>query len=106
MADNKLIKQIAEHYGYEPQSRQLIEEMAELIQALNKMWRYSRPKDKKANPVNSDFTTVINNVFEEIADVEICLQQVKLLLDCEKEVEAYKEQKINRQIERIKAETR
>ena len=33
------IKIIAEHYGYEAQSRQCIEEMAELMQAINKLWR-------------------------------------------------------------------
>ena len=29
------IKQIAEHYGYDSQSHMLIEEMAELTQAIN-----------------------------------------------------------------------
>lgn len=33
------IRIIAEKYGYEPQSRQCIEEMAELIQAINKLYR-------------------------------------------------------------------
>mgnify|MGYP005829319167 FL=1 len=33
------IKIIARYYGYEAQSRQLIEEMAELTQAINKLWR-------------------------------------------------------------------
>ena len=33
------IKIIAEHYGYESQSRQCIEEMAELTQVINKFWR-------------------------------------------------------------------
>ena len=33
------IHKIADYYGYEAQSRQLIEEMAELTQALNKLWR-------------------------------------------------------------------
>ena len=30
---------IAHYYGYEAQSRQLIEEMAELTQSINKKWR-------------------------------------------------------------------
>ena len=36
---NLKLKEIAEHYGYDAQSRQLIEEMAELTQAINKFWR-------------------------------------------------------------------
>ena len=36
MTTEQKIQYIADHYGYEPQSRQLIEEMAELIQAVCK----------------------------------------------------------------------
>ena len=36
MTTEQKIQYIADHYGYEPQSRQLIEEMAELTVALNK----------------------------------------------------------------------
>ena len=32
------IRKIAGHYGYESQSRQCIEEMAELTQAITKLW--------------------------------------------------------------------
>ena len=35
------IQKIAQTYGYDAQSRQCIEEMAELTQAINKMWRKS-----------------------------------------------------------------
>ena len=91
------IKVIADHYGYEPQSRQLIEEMAELTQAINKLWR------KKGNGQNTDKThfECFNNVFEEIADVEIMLEQVKHLLDCHGAVESIKEQKIERTLQRM-----
>lgn len=33
------IQKIAQTYGYDAQSRQCIEEMAELTQAINKFWR-------------------------------------------------------------------
>jgi len=36
---NQKIRYIANHYGYESQSRQCIEELAELIQAINKFHR-------------------------------------------------------------------
>ena len=39
MDEAEKIKIIAEHYGYDSQSRQCIEEMAELTQAINKWWR-------------------------------------------------------------------
>lgn len=34
------IKYISDFYGYEVQSRQLIEEMAELTKVINKLWRF------------------------------------------------------------------
>lgn len=36
MTEEQKIKYIADHYGYEPQIRQLIEELSELIQAVCK----------------------------------------------------------------------
>ena len=93
------IEQIALHYGYEPQSRQLIEEMAELTVAINKLWRLDD---------NGDWTIFINrkaecemNIIEEIADVEIMLEQIKLLLNCGAKVEMVKDVKVKRQLERM-----
>lgn len=96
------IKSIAEHYGYEPQSRQLIEEMAELIVAINKYYR----ADKKDLSVRDslDLEYKLQNIAEEIADVEIMLEQVKFLIGCSKEVEQIKIQKVARQIKRIESE--
>lgn len=100
---NEKIKQIAEHYGYDTQSRQLTEEMAELTQAINKFWRKSldyglMPPEK--TPFNSRL-----NIIEEIADVEIMLVQIKHLLRCEHEVEEVKESKVKRQLKRIEKES-
>lgn len=39
MTVKEKIKAIVEKYGYDAQSRQCIEEMAELTQAINKFWR-------------------------------------------------------------------
>ena len=81
--------QNAEHYGYEPQSNMLIEEMAELTQAISK---YRRDNSKK----NFD------NIIEEIADVEVMLHQIKHLLGINpKYVESVKEQKVYRTAKRI-----
>lgn len=94
------IQYIADHYGYEPQSRQLIEEMAELTVALNKAWRKTFDTvDKIPNMEDEE------RIEEEIADVEIMLSQIKYLLGVEEdELSRIAESKLDRQIERIKHE--
>ena len=104
---NKTIK-IANKNGYEVASRQLIEEMAELIQAINKFWR----KDLKCGcsikylwdrslPTDSETR---NGIITEIADVEIMLSQIKYLMSCHDEVEKEKARKIERQLQRMESE--
>lgn len=98
----KELRLIADNYGYEAQSRQLIEEMAELIQAINKMWRID---DTKCEKTNSDHIEAYKHIIEEIADVEICLEQVKWLLNVDESVlEEWKVMKIERSISRIEKE--
>ena len=98
---NEQIAKIAEKYGYEPQSRQLIEEMAELTQAINKHWR----KDIKCGsgiPILNTTSDQWVHIAEEIADVKICLEQVEYLLQCDWLVDRYVNNKIDRQLQRIK----
>ena len=96
---------IAEHYGYESQSRQLIEEMAELTVAINKLWRVERFCDRKNIMDVKGFSYAeTKGIIGEIADVEIMLAQIKYLLGCKDEVEQEKERKILRQLERMKEE--
>lgn len=97
------LERIARYYGYEAQSRQCIEEMAELTQAINKHWRKAMAEHQHTNPVKADLSVIFANIYEEIADVEICLEQVKCLLDCSDEVERLKDVKINRQLERMES---
>ena len=59
--------EIADKLGYEEQSMQLIEEMAELTQAISKYRRYN------------DIEKLLN-LIEELADVNIVLEQVIYLL--------------------------
>ena len=96
----KYLKKIADHYGYEAQSSQLVEECAELIQAVSK---YRRVTLGKGQPV-ADYkaTIVMDNLIEEIADVEVMLEQVKYLLQIPQEdIEAVKLFKVNRTRERM-----
>lgn len=90
---------IANHYDYDSQSRQLIEEMAELTQAINKAWR-------KRYDDFEERTKTFENIREEICDVEIMLSQIKYLLGCNDKVEQEKERKILRQLERMKEEVK
>ena len=81
---SEINKAAIEYYGEEVQENQCIEECAELIQAINKKHRGRK-----------------HNIPEEIADVEICLEQLKMINDCADEVEYYKTTKIKRLKERI-----
>ena len=100
MTTEQKIQYIADHYGYEPQSRQLIEEMAELTVALNKAWRKTFDTVDKIPNMDDE-----ERIVEEIADVEIMLSQIKYLLGVEeRELSRIVESKLYRQIERIKQE--
>lgn len=71
----------ADYYGLAPMMLQCIEEMAELTQALHKNWRMIAPgMGMRAAPVKTGREKVVGNVCEEIADVEICLEEIKYLL--------------------------
>lgn len=100
MTTEQKIQYIADHYGYEPQSRQLIEEMAELTVALNKAWRKTFDTVDKIPNMDDE-----ERIVEEIADVEIMITQIEYLLGISAmELNNMIEQKLNRQIERIKNE--
>lgn len=85
------LREIAEHYGRENQLEMLVEECAELIQAVQKMKR-------------SECLVTTNNFIGEFADVWIMIHQIAYLL----EVDEYQEwaqqldAKINRQLKRMK----
>lgn len=84
---NRDLKYIADHYGKEHQLEKCKEELNELIEAIDS--RDSR--DDEA-------------IIEEIADVEIMIDQVKYLMCAERLVELYKDYKIQRQLTRIAKE--
>ena len=91
------LNQIAKHYGYEAQSNQLIEECAELIQAINKYKRAT-----KEEVFTEKAYVALNNLIEEITDVEIMLEQIKHLLAIpEDDIKIIKCYKINRTKERM-----
>ena len=81
---NEDVARIAVHYGKNPQRIKLCEECAELIQAAIK-------GDEK-------------HIAEEIADVEIMIEQMKMLYGLDGIVEEFKKIKIARQLARMKEE--
>lgn len=101
-AMEKKCLEIARYYGFDAQTNQLIEECAELIQAINK---YKR-KHIGGQPLDVQVSTW-NQVVEEIADVEVMLCQIKQLFGItEHEVEDVAERKIERTMMRMEETTR
>ena len=101
MTTEQKIQYIAEHYGYESQSRQLVEELSELIQAVCK---HNRAYEERPISVSCDCHER-DSIAEEIADVLIMIWQICHLIRISNErVVQISEKKLNRQIERIKNE--
>ena len=82
---------IAKTNGRDAVFRQTIEECAELIVRLRHFARFG----------TDDKVTQLSDVWEEIADVEIMLEQLKYHLYGEKHVDEIKAQKIDRQLTRF-----
>lgn len=98
------VHKIATEYGYEPQSRQLIEECAELIQAVNKDWRLNqKTAAEQSAALNEDLEKSAFHVLEELADVSIMVMQIAYLRAAESdgELDAEIMRKLQRQIQRI-----
>ena len=97
MTDER-IQEIVLRYGYDAQSRQCIEELAELTQAINKFWRKNLGcgcETLEEAGVDRESECYINLV-EEIADVEIMLEQMKEMLHCGDKVAKIREEKLER----------
>lgn len=83
---NMILSKAIRKYGADMQQVIAIEEMAELTKELCK---YKRGQDN------------FDHIAEEIADVEIMMEQLKIMFDCNRQVEVYKENKIKRLAERL-----
>lgn len=85
------IYRIAEHYGLGNQLFKTEEELSELLEAVTEYL-----DDPNAHTAG--------HVIEEIADVEIMLEQLKFLKFPRESVDSVKRYKIQRQLERIQKE--
>ena len=109
----KLNGKFAKVYDKQDMLCMLMEECAELIQACNKYLRYMHKKKKfKRKKKNIEALKnlkkeVRETLTEEIADVEIFIERIKIQLDLdEKEVIKWKKMKLHRQEGRLKEERR
>ena len=79
---------IIDTYGTKMQQDIAIEELSELQKAILKHRRYKNKETEKC-------------IIDEIADVSIMLEQLKIIYSCSNEVEERIDFKIDRQIKRI-----
>lgn len=84
MTDKEIYVTAIECFGSFEQERLATEECAELITAINHKHRGRE-----------------HNIAEEIADVEIMLEQLKIINGCEEQTEMLKRQKIDRLYDRV-----
>lgn len=89
MEEKKVLEAALEHYGAQAQTLMLFEEMAELQKELCKNAR------GRCNTLS---------IAEEIADVQIMLEQMILLYNCRDNVEAMHQFKVQRLARRLKEE--
>lgn len=84
MSEFEVMRAAIRHYGEAAQEEVAIEECSELIQAITHKHRGRE-----------------HNIAEEIADVEIMLEQLKIINCCSKEVEQIRKVKINRLFDNV-----
>ena len=99
--DKEIMQNAVNTYGVENQMIKTIEELAELSQNLSKALILLNSKSDKT--LSADLKSV-DNIFKEMADVEIMLEQCKMMFKCEEEVQNWKEKKIARLAEHFKSE--
>ena len=84
MTEPQILNAAIKTFGEQAQENQTIEECAELIQAINHKHRGRE-----------------HNIPEEIADVEIMLEQLKIINNCADEVAAIHKEKVERLFNRV-----
>jgi len=91
----EIFQKALDKWGIRSQVNQLFEEMAELVIALNK---FNRAKNDN---IREDR---VHAIIEEIADVELMLDQMKNIFHCKERVEEQYKMKFNRLIRLVMEE--
>lgn len=88
MTSKEIMQKAINTYGVENQIIKTVEELSELSQALCKFL---------SKPYTESDRTILDNIYEEIADVEIMLEQCKMIFyESEDKINDYKKKKIKR----------
>ncbi len=95
MTSKEILQKAINTYRVENQMIKTVEELSELSQALCKIL---------TSKFTDDNSEIFENIFEEIADVEIMLEQCKIMFQCDKEVNKWKQEKIERLERRLEGE--
>lgn len=91
---------VLDKYGITAQTLMLAEECAELVKAASKCCRYI----KRLEPGDSLAMTLVNELIEEMADVEIVVEQMQTEYYITRDqIEAVKEKKLIRLEQRVAA---
>lgn len=90
--DERIMQQAIETYGVQAQCDVAIEEMAELTKAIVKIRRVADDYEKTQ--------AALDNLLEEIADVDIMVEQMKIMWG-QKQVEEYRRKKLKRLAKRL-----
>jgi len=92
------VKQIADHYRLGKQMTKLVEECAEFIQAAMKLQAIQdNPSKENMNKLGA----VMNNWYEELADLSLVVEQIIYLADKKGEIELIRQEKIERTLQEI-----
>lgn len=92
MNNRDIYEKAKNKWGYKSQINMCIEEMSELIQAFMKADRKYKEYDT--------FYSRVDAIREEIADVEIMIEQMKLIFD-EHKIEEIKSKKLMRLMKKL-----
>lgn len=88
MTSKEIMQKAIDTYGVENQIIKTVEELSELSQALCKFL---------LKPYTESDRTILDNIYEEMADVEIMLEQCKMIFyESEDKINDYKKKKIKR----------
>lgn len=91
-SDSVICRKAVEKFGIDIQQIVAMEELGELIQAISKIARWECNQLEDVETL-SDY---IDNLAEEIADVEIMLEQLKQSYGCHIQADDYKRRKIEK----------
>lgn len=93
MTPKEIMQKAINTYGLQNQMIKTVEELSELSQAICKaVVRLNQPNGATL----TDDLKSVDNIFEEMADVEIMLEQLKIMFQCKIEVGHWKNRKILR----------